>query len=370
MNSYIANFRFELTEFVVLAVSVLLCLFVLNAKDLTFNRRAAKDLRQLHATHARPASRLGGAVIFVSYLLTTLFFDGYFGGRHAKVIVAMLPMITITLWEDMVRPTSPRVRLLGVIASSLFTVGALHVWLSSVDVPFLDLLMAGIVGILLTIAFITVTVNGFNLIDGLNGLCAGTALAGLLALNFISAAVGYDFMTHLTISLGAAVVGFLIFNFPRGLIFLGDTGAYALGYLIALFGISICYRFPVVSPWAIFLILAYPLSEVIITFFRRLFAGVSPLLPDNMHLHHLVLTILRSVVALKDRPAWHNPLATLLVLPVAVVPMIFATAFFDQSRTLQLGAAIYAAAVVGLYALLRLAVRAMQSYGKMPEVKS
>lgn len=292
-------------------------------------------------------------MIFASFLLTTLFFDGYFGGRHAKVIVAMFPMIAVTLWEDMVRPTPPRVRLLAVITSSLFTIAATQLWLPTLNVPYLDLLMPGIFGIIVSVLFIAVTVNGFNMIDGLNGLCAGTALMALLALGFIAGSVGFDFMVHLTLALAAAVAGFLLFNYPWGRIFLGDTGSYVLGYLSALCGISICYRFPAVSPWAVFLILAYPLSEVVITFLRRLVAGLSPFEPDSMHLHHIVLARLRRLPALKERSAWHNPLATLLVLPVALTPMIFAASYYDQPRTLQVGAAAYAAAMIVLYVALR-----------------
>lgn len=358
------NVSLDLTDGVVFAVTVLLCLVVLNSRNLTLNRRATKDLRQRHATHARPAPRLGGAAIFTSFLLTTLFFDGYFGGRHAKVIVAMFPMIAVTLWEDMVRPTPPRARLLGVVATALLTVGSLQVWLTSVDVLYLDLLMPGVTGILLTVLLLTVTVNGFNMIDGLNGLCAGTALAALLALAYISGSVGFEFMVHISLALSAAVAGFLIFNFPWGRIFLGDTGAYVLGFLVTLSGVRICERFPAVSPWAVFLILAYPLGEVLITFFRRLLAGLSPFEPDNMHLHHLVLVGLRGIPALKGLPAWHNPVATLLVLPAAVGPMIFAAAYFDQPRTLQLGALAYAAAMITLYASVRLVLRGAQKTSK------
>lgn len=352
--------RFDLTEVTALAVTVSVCLVVLKSKKLTLNRRASKDLRQRHATHATPTPRLGGAVIFTSFLLTTLFFDGYFGGWQAKIIVAMFPMIAVTLWEDMVRPTPPKARLIGVVAASLLTVGSLRIWLTRADVPYLDLLMPSVIGVLLTILFLTVAVNGFNMIDGLNGLCAGTALAALLALCFIADSVHFGFMVQLILALASSLAGFVIFNYPQGRIFLGDTGAYVLGYLAALCGVSLCFSYPAVSPWAVFLILAYPLSEVIITFFRRLIAGLSPFDPDNMHLHHLVLVGLRSIPVLKEFPTWHNPVAALLVLPLAVGPMIFATAHFDQHRTLQLGAVAYAATMICLYVVMRIVARGGQ----------
>lgn len=350
----VENFHFELPELAVLVATLAFCLVILNTRNSLLNRRASKDLRQFHSTHAQPVPRLGGAAIFAGFLLTILFFDGHFGGRHAKVLVSMLPMLAVTLWEDALRPTSPRIRLMSVLASCLLTLGSLQVWLTGLDLPLIDFLMPGIAGLLVTAAFILGTVNGFNMIDGLNGLCAGTALAALLALDFIAVAVGYEFMAHITMALGAAVAGFLVFNFPKARLFLGDTGAYVLGYLIALFGISLCYRYPAVSPWAVFLIIGYPLSEVVISFFRRLLTRVSPVQPDNLHLHHLIRERLQRLRLPGMLQAHHNPIATILILPLAIGPMIFAAANFDSPRLLQAGAAAYGLAMTGLYVVLRM----------------
>lgn len=365
IGDFVKGFHVELTELVVLLATMALCLVILNARTSLLNRRASRDLRQFHSTHAQPVPRLGGAAIFAGFVLTILFFDGFFGGRHAKVLVSMLPMLAVTLWEDTLRPTSPRIRLMAVLASCLLALGSLQVWLTIINLRLIDLLMPGIAGFLITAAFILGTVNGFNMIDGLNGLCAGIALAALLTLNFIAVAVGYEFMAHLSMALGAAVAGFLVFNFPRARLFLGDTGAYVLGYLIALFGISLCYRYPAVSPWAVFLIIGYPLSEVVISFFRRLLAGVSPLQPDRLHLHHLIQARVQRLRLLGKLRAHHNPIATIFILPLAICPMIFAAANFDSPRLLQAGAAAYGLAMIGIYALLRMSHRGTSS-GEAP----
>lgn len=269
----------------------------------------------------------------------------------------MMPMVAVTFWEDMARPTPPRLRLAAVLTSSLLTVSLLGIWLPRIDLPVLDGLMPGAVGAAITILFVTAAVNGFNMIDGLNGLCSGTALAALVAISSISESVGYGFMEHLTMVLAAAVAGFFFFNFPRGRIFLGDTGAYVLGYLLALFGISICYRYPQVSPWAILLILGYPLGDVGISFLRRMIGGGSPFGADTLHLHHLVLAGLRRYLTGERMRGWHNPLGTLLVLPLAIAPMAYAAAYFNRPGMLQAGAAAYAIAMISLYVALRAGMR-------------
>ena len=357
MNSYFGSIHFGLEEASILLVTVFLCFAVLNSTGSILNRRARKDMRQTQRAHSVATPRLGGAVMFTAVVMSSVFVDGFFGGRYAKFALAMLPMISVALWEDMLRPTSPQTRLSATLASCFLTVMTLQVWFPGLDVALLDPWMTGAVGVLITVAFVTASVNGFNMVDGMNGLCAGIALAAFLSLHMIAGAVGHHFIAHITLTLAVAVGAFLLFNFPNARIFLGDTGSYVMGYVIAWFGVSLAYWFDDVSSWAIFLIVAYPLSELALTVSRRLLSGHSPFRPDTRHTHHLVLLLLRQMTSYGKPLPWQNPAATLLILPFALAPMVPAVLFFDspgilQALTISYGVAI-ACIYVGLVVLTR-----------------
>jgi len=359
-NDFLSGLHFGLEEASILVTTVFLCLLVLQSRRNLLNRRAIKDMRQGHSTHGVPTPRLGGAVIFMTVIVSTVFVDGFFGGRYAKFAISMLPMVVVTLWEDMLRPTSPQVRLSATAVSCLFSMATLQIWFTRADVPLIDPWMMGAFGVIVTLLFAATCVNAFNLVDGLNGLCGSIAAAAFLALHMIANKVGHDFMAHMAISLAVAVAGFLLFNFPRGRIFLGDTGSYVLGYLIAWFGVSLCYWFHTVSPWAVLLILAYPLGDLGITLLRRILSGHSPFHPDNLHFHHLVMLLLRQKTAYGKRLDWHNPAATVILLPLAVAPMIPAVLYFDRPGILQAATLTYALAITGIYVGLLAVTKAAQ----------
>src|ERR1700694_4466162 len=89
--------------------------------------------------------------------------------------------------------------------------------------------------------------------------------------------------------LGGAILGFLMLNFPRGLIFLGDGGAYMIGFLIAEFAVLLVERNSEVSPWFALALLAYPVMETLFSIYRkRVLRGQSPGDPDGLHLHMLI----------------------------------------------------------------------------------
>lgn len=86
-----------------------------------------------------------------------------------------------------------------------------------------------------------------------------------------------------------AVLGFLVWNFPRGMIFAGDGGAYLIGFLIAELSVLLVARHPQVSPWFPLLLVIYPVFETLFSIYRKKFLrGMSPGMPDGLHLHMLV----------------------------------------------------------------------------------
>jgi UDP-N-acetylmuramyl pentapeptide phosphotransferase/UDP-N-acetylglucosamine-1-phosphate transferase len=166
------------------------------------------------------------------------------------------------------------------------------------------------------------TMNAVNIIDGFNGLAGGTVLLVLLSFAATSAKTGAADLLYLNIVAIGALAGFLIFNFPQGKIFLGDGGAYMLGFLIAADGILLAGQYDEVSPWYVLAVMIYPVWEVIFSIIRKRREGKSPLEPDRHHLHMLVY----------DRGPGSNPL-TAAVIVAAYCPFLsVATLFSHNSR--------------------------------------
>ena len=173
--------------------------------------------------------------------------------------------------------------------------------------------------------------HAFNLIDGLNGLAGFTALAAALALATIAHQSGLTEHRDILLTIAAAVIGFLIFNFPFGKIFLGDSGAYVIGHLLFWTSVSILWNAPDVSPFAMLLVFFWPIADTLLAITRRLYLGKPIAQPDRLHFHQLVMRGVEIVFLGKKKRRIANPLAALFTLPFVFAPIITAVMFaFDR----------------------------------------
>ena len=174
----------------------------------------------------------------------------------------------------------------GVLASVL--IGAT---LTRLDVPGMDNLLQH--WPLFAIAFTAFAVGGvanaINIIDGYNGLAPGYAIVALAALGWVSMQVGDQVVLLASLAMMGAMFGFLLWNWPGGRIFLGDGGAYLLGFWLAELGVLLVVRNPDVSPWFPLVIMAYPIWETLFSMYRRkVLKGVASSQPDGIHMHTLI----------------------------------------------------------------------------------
>jgi UDP-N-acetylmuramyl pentapeptide phosphotransferase/UDP-N-acetylglucosamine-1-phosphate transferase len=142
---------------------------------------------------------------------------------------------------------------------------------------------------LLTVFAIVGLVNAYNIIDGLNGISSMVGIITLTALAYTGFNLGDLMVVSLSLSLLGSILGFFFWNYPKGKIFLGDGGAYLIGFWIGALSIWICNRHQEVSPWFPLLINAYPVSETIFTIYRRIIQkNKNVFKPDSIHLHGLI----------------------------------------------------------------------------------
>lgn len=273
--------------------SLLATLFVVRSS--TKNRQAwgDHDLSGPQKFHTRPVPRIGGVAIMAATLVgaVTAQLSNEKNVTQLWILIAAgLPAFASGLAEDLTKNVSPRRRLVFTAASAALAVWWLDASLVRTAIPGVDALMPWTpFAIGLTVFVVTGVANAVNIIDGFNGLAAMCVLMMMLAVAYVAFQVGDNLVLTTALIMIGAVLGFFVWNFPAGLIFLGDGGAYFLGFVLAELCVLLLHRNPQVSPLFTLLLCAYPIFETIFSIYRKKWLrGMSPGVPDGVHLHMLV----------------------------------------------------------------------------------
>jgi UDP-N-acetylmuramyl pentapeptide phosphotransferase/UDP-N-acetylglucosamine-1-phosphate transferase len=258
--------------------------------------------------HDEPIPRIGGVAIFAGLMLGLVLLQsyGYLEGRETVfLVVSILPVFLIGLAEDLTKRISPGARLAGSFVAAAFAFWLLGAELRRLDIPVVDFLLhLTPLALLVSLICMGGVAHAINIIDGYNGLAAGVGVIILSGLGFVGYQVHDGFIVGLCAVSVGALVGFLICNFPSGAIFAGDSGAYLIGFLIALASVLLTGRNPAVSAWFPMLLAIYPVWETLFSIYRKKFLrGHAPNMPDGLHLHMLVYKRLVRFGAGKVLPA-------------------------------------------------------------------
>ena len=251
--------------------------------------------------HVGEVPRLGGiallAGVLVSWVLGMVL-TRYFGDPGAVRlypwaswwILALIPAALGGIGEYMTQRLTVRYRLILTVLSGALAAGCMGLTVSRFGISFLDTWVAHApwIGIAVVILAIAGLPHAFNIIDGYNGLAGTVAVIVCLALAHVALQVGDRSVAALVLCLAAATGGFLLWNYPRGMLFAGDGGAYIWGVVIALASISLVQRNLDVSPWFPVLLLIYPIWETLFSIYRKLARGDSPGMADALHFHQLI----------------------------------------------------------------------------------
>lgn len=244
---------------------------------------------QSHWIHDHDVVRLGGLAIFVSSMLNMLTVDFFKLNVGYKLLLSSLPLFLSGIAEDLGSKIQPLARLGFGLISSLLASLVIGVWLRSIGVSQIDVLLSmPIIGLALTLLLTVILAQCFNLIDGLNGLCSGVGIVCLSALLIMAPPETDAVLGQFLLCLIGGLTAFWLINIFSGNIFLGDSGAYLIGFLVAWISVYLVNQTPNISPWACLLLSIYPVSETLITVVRRTLARKNLLKPDGEHLHHLV----------------------------------------------------------------------------------
>lgn len=252
-----------------------------------------KDNRRVHK---RPIPKLGGLAIYFAFVIVVILKKGPVNGTELGIILGATIIVIGGLLDDKYN-IRPRKKLMFQTAAALVLIYSgvkIHIITNPVSdlSPYINI--SNYIAIPLTIIWVVGVTNAFNLIDGLDGLSAGIAFIACVTMIVVALLSGRaePEIIILTVALAGAILGFLPYNFNPASIFMGDTGAQLLGFLLAAISIKGAIKGASAFVLAVpILALGLPIYDTIFAIIRRKINGRSIAQADKGHLHHRLLAL-------------------------------------------------------------------------------
>lgn len=291
--------------------------------------------------------------------------------------VCMAPAVAGGLLEDVSQRMTVRWRFLLTLTSAALAVFWLGVTVPRLDIAWLDgqATLWPWLGMGIALLAIAGLPHAFNMIDGYNGLACMVAIIVALALAHVSLQVGDRSLAAIFLVTAAASGGFLVWNYPRGLLFAGDGGAYLWGSVLAIGSIALVQRHESVSPWFPVLLLIYPVWETLFSMYRKWVRGVSPGVADALHFHQLIYRRIVQRVFDDDNETrdmlMRNNRTSPYLWGFTVLTVLPATLYWRTTWVLMLGCLLFAICYTWAYiAIVRFKVPAYMRWRNDPPDES
>jgi len=345
------------TLFAALITAFLLGFLILRFRHLHEHLSADHDVSGVQKFHATAVPRIGGIALLLGILLglsTRYFVNPVIWQFGMLLLISALPVFGMGLLEDLTKSISPKGRFIGALASAALAGFLFNAWLVDVQFIGLDSLLAiPALSIIFTCFAVAGVTNAFNIIDGYHGLVSIVACIILIAIAYVAFQVqDFAVMSCAFAAIGAAL-GFVMWNYPRGLIFLGDGGAYLLGFWVAELSILLVTRNIAISKWFPVLICIYPIFETIFTIYRRFILKRTQVgMPDAIHLHQLIYRrVVRWAVGTQDAALLNqrNSLTSPYLWVLATLSVIPAMLFWQNKWVLQGFIVVFSLTYLWLY---------------------
>ena len=248
------------------------------------------------ASHEGSTPFFGGIAIFTGVICSLLFWADIEDIQY--ILVSILIVFIVGLIDDLRQITAFK-KLIGQIIATLILIffgdlqiDSMHGVLGVYDLPIW-------ISTLFTIFVVIVITNGFNLIDGVDGLAGGVGVIATSCFGFVSVMIGQNDMALIAFTLSGALIGFLKYNYYPARIFMGDTGSLVVGMILSVLAINTIkfglitedFKLPHKGPLLAIVILAIPLFDSLRVFIVRTSKGVGPFSPGRDHIHHALLDL-------------------------------------------------------------------------------
>ncbi|USX15398.1 glycosyltransferase [Oxalobacteraceae bacterium OTU3CAMAD1] len=315
------------------------------------------DFLGVQKVHAHQVARIGGLSIFLSVALSSAI-SIWRVPAMGNWLFSLLACASIAFVGGIVEDYTGRVsatrRLLLTMAAAALGYLLLDARIDRIDFPFAAWPIQYVwITLPLTVLAVAGVANAVNIIDGFNGLASVVCICMLLSLGYVALQVNDMFVLIAALMVAGATAGFLIWNYPVGMIFLGDGGAYFIGFMLGELALLLVMRNPQVSTWYAALLLIYPTFETLFSVYRRMFVrGKSPAMPDGIHLHSLIFRrVVQWAVGRKEARALirRNSLTSPYLWMFSLMAVIPATVFWRHTWVLMVFCILFISSYIWIY---------------------
>lgn len=267
------------------AIILIPLLKAVSRKTGQFIDEAEKDELKIHKGQM---SVLGGLAIMLAAIAGFLFIEPRFYSQIIVMGAGVLVFFLICFWDDFKWKSTIKSRpffksSMLVLASIIFAVVLYYSGMGFVFIP------TAITSIILSFIYILVTTNSINYQDGADGLAGGMVLISLAGFITLGVVEGNNLVLHISLVFFATVLAFLIFNFPPAKIFMGDSGAYSLGFVLAVLGMLFSKPYNLYSALGPIFIVGLPTFDGVFSNLRRMAQGKSIFFGDRDHFYDKLL---------------------------------------------------------------------------------
>ena len=248
-----------------------------------------KDKRRMHK---KPTARIGGLAIFYGFIVSILCF-AQIDTELRGILIGSLIIVILGVFDD-IYSLNALFKFVVQICAALIVVmhGVRMEYFSTFGLGDTQYISLGVWAVPITVLWIVGVTNAVNLIDGLDGLAAGVSTISTVSLLAISLIMQEPAVAIVTAAVAGAGFGFLPYNIHPAKIFMGDTGATFLGFVLASISVVGLFKsYAVISLAVPFLILGLPIFDTSFAIIRRLLKGQSPMHPDRGHVHHRLIDL-------------------------------------------------------------------------------
>jgi UDP-N-acetylmuramyl pentapeptide phosphotransferase/UDP-N-acetylglucosamine-1-phosphate transferase len=338
------------SAYVAFLASFLLCIAVILTKRWhgAFSMDTTDGIQKFHSA---PTPRIGGIPIVLALVIAWGKSSAEIQTLLAPILFAGMPAFLFGIAEDLSKQIGVVQRLLATMASGLLAWWITDYSLSRLDIWGVDLLMQlTLFSVIFTAFAVGGVANAINIIDGFNGYASLTCTISFIGFSLIAFQVGDQNLALVSLILAASVWGFFWVNWPFGKLFLGDGGAYFLGFALAWIAVLLIERNPSVSAFSALVICILPITEVLFSIFRRKVRNDHPGKPDNLHFHSLLQRRYLSRWLVKWHSLAKNSLLGVLMGLMSLPSALMANLIYGNTLCCVIASLVFAIGYVAIFA--------------------